>query len=307
MKITDRIDRVTHVSDAVKTPNPPFPKVVKIEITSRCNYKCSFCGAHKPKRCASQDMDPKLVYKIIDDCARLKVREIGFFLLGEPLLVDQLPKYIKYAKDCGIEYTFITTNCEYLIPDRFIPVVEAGLDGIKFSCAAGSRDLYKKLHNVDNFDLVIAHIKRFSEYMKENGLSKPSTAVGTVYYPGKEEDIKKLRGLIGDCVDEVYALPLYNQGGLLSGEKYEIYGNPGRYENMVPTVPCWGLFNKALVRWDGYLEMCCYGHDERFLVADLKKTKLEDAWLDEKFVDLRKAHLENKIKDTICAKCQGLA
>jgi len=305
-RISDRVDNVTHVKSDRLVSCPSFPDVIKIEITSRCNYSCSFCGVHKPARCSSRDMDPSLVYRLIDESVKMNIKEIGFFLLGEPLLVDNLPKYIKYAKDKGIEYTFITTNCEYLVPDVFIPVIEAGLDGLKMSCAAGSRELYKELHNVDNFDIVISHIKRFGEYLRENNLKKPATAVGSVYYPGKEKDIELLKEIVGPYVDEVYTLPLYNQGGLLNGERYEIYGNPGRYDNMVPVVPCWGLFNKVLVRWDGYLEMCCYGHDERFLVADLNKVKLSEAWLHPKFVELREKHLSNDLKDTICAKCQGL-
>jgi len=250
-------------------------------------------------------MNPDLVYRLIDDAVVLGIKEIGFFLLGEPLLVDRLPDYVKYAKDSGIKYTFITTNGEYLIPDKFIPLIKSGIDAVKISCAAGSRDLYKKLHNVDNFDLIISHIKRFGEYIKENNLKKPITAVGTVYYPGKEEDIETLGGIVGDYVNEVYSLPLYNQGGLLSGND-PVRGNPGRHGKRVPIVPCWGLFNKILVRWDGWMEMCCYGHDERFLVADLNKVSLVEGWGDQKFVELRKRHLSGDVSGTICAKCQGL-
>jgi radical SAM protein with 4Fe4S-binding SPASM domain len=252
-------------------------------------------------------MDPNVVYKIIDECVALGVKEMGFFVLGEPLLVDELHQYIKYAKDKGIEYTFITTNCEYLIPSRFIPIVEAGLDSIKFSITAGSRDLYRKMHNIDNFDLVIAHIKGFCEYLKSNNLTKPITSVGTIYWPGKEEDIKQLEDLVAPYVDDIYALPLYNQGGLLPNERC-IVGNPGRCKTeMDPVIPCWTLFNMAIIRWDGTLEMCCFGHDDKFLVENVKDVSLSEAWNNYKFVALRREHLEGDIKHPSCRKCLGMS
>jgi hypothetical protein len=245
-------------------------------------------------------MAPSVVYKLIDECAAHKIEEIGFFVSGEPLLIDALPEYIKYAKDQEIQHTFITTNGEYLVPDKFIPLVEAGLDGIKISVAGGNRERYKAMHNVDNFDIVIAHIKRFGEYLKENKLTKPKTAIGTIVCDGDTQDVDLLTTLLGTYVDEIYALPLFGQVGVTAGIK----GNPGRYKkNMAGVVPCWCLFNMAIVRWDGKFEICGYGYDDTFVVPG---NTLAEAWHSDKMVAIRQQHLDNSIIFDTCRKCLGL-
>ena len=42
--ITARIDSVTHIPPSHLFEVPPAPKAVKIELTGRCNYRCSFCN-----------------------------------------------------------------------------------------------------------------------------------------------------------------------------------------------------------------------------------------------------------------------
>ena len=42
MTITERIDAVTAIPAAYRTPFLPAPKSVKIELSASCNYHCSF-------------------------------------------------------------------------------------------------------------------------------------------------------------------------------------------------------------------------------------------------------------------------
>lgn len=38
-KITDRIDRITLLTDACRSITPPAPRSVKIELTARCDFQ----------------------------------------------------------------------------------------------------------------------------------------------------------------------------------------------------------------------------------------------------------------------------
>ena len=40
-KITSRIDAITLIPDACRTPAPPRPRSAKIELTQRCNHGCA--------------------------------------------------------------------------------------------------------------------------------------------------------------------------------------------------------------------------------------------------------------------------
>jgi hypothetical protein len=123
--------------------------------------------------------------------------------------------------------------------------------------------------------------------------------------PEDKNELEEFKKYIERYVDDFYYLPLYNQAGHIGGKEYsKIIGNPGRFENMVPSIPCWALFNAAKITWDGWLTACCFDHDEKFEIADLNKVSLIEAWNDKKFVNMRKEHLDNKInKESLCAKC----
>ncbi len=303
--IMGKIDQHTHVDKDKLVLHPPFPDAIKIEITGRCNYNCSFC-AQKSSLRKIGDIDRNFLYRMLWEAKSVGVKEIGMFLLGESFLVKELPEYIKYAKEVvGIEYVFITTNGSLCDPKRMIPVIEAGLDSIKFSINAGTRDGYQVMHSCDNFEKVISNVKWLHEYKKKNNIDSLRTCISSILIPEDEEDLRAFEKDMKQYVDDFYFLPLYNQAGHIGGKEYtKIVGNPGRYENMVESVPCWALFNAAKITWNGWFTACCFDHDEKFKIADLNKVSLIEAWNDPKFVNMRQEHLDDDFNEkSLCAKC----
>ncbi len=303
--IMEKIDKHTHIPKEKIVLHPPFPDAIKIEITGRCNYNCSFC-AQKSSLRKIGDIDRNFLYRILWEAKSVGVKEIGMFLLGESFLVKELAEYIKYAKKVvGIEYVFITTNGFLCTPDRLASVIEAGLDSIKFSINAGTKERYKEMHGVDAFDRVISNIKWLRCYLDNNNIRSLRTCVSSIFIDKYKEELDNLQSIVSCYVDDFYFLPLYNQAGHIGGGEYtKIIGNPGRYENMVQPVPCWALFNAAKITWNGWLTACCFDHDEKFEIADLNKISLLEAWHNDKFVNMRREHLDKTLnKESLCAKC----
>ena len=303
--IMEKIDRHSHVSKDKLVLNPPFPDAIKIEITGRCNYNCSFC-AQKSSLRKIGDIDRNFLYRILWEAKSVGVKEIGMFLLGESFLVKELAEYIRYAKEVvGIEYVFITTNGSLSTPERMIPIIEAGLDSLKFSINAGTKEGYKKMHCCDNFDRIISNIKWIHEYKKKNNITSLRTCISSIFIQEDKDSLRVFEKEMKQYVDDFYFLPLYNQAGHIGGKEYtKIIGNPGRYENMVEPIPCWALFNAAKITWNGWLTACCFDHDEKFEIADLNKVSLIEAWNDTKFINMRQEHLNNNFRDdSLCAKC----
>jgi len=266
VKITERIDAKTHIPKECLCLKPPIPKSVKIEITSRCNYNCEYCGVKDSKR-EKKDIDSGLMRELIFECCLNDIQEIGFFLLGEPLLNPKLCDYISYAKSLEI-FTFVTTNGSMCNPAQFKKLEDAGLDSLKIS------------FNGD--DLWIKEVKE----------------VATTC----EVSCSGIKGLHeSDLID--YFLPLYNQGG---HTKSQLYGNIGRLDNPVKPDPCWNLFTQAHINVDGMMTACCFDHTGDFIVGDLSKVSFEEAWHSDKFQKLRGRHLKGCLRDSLCAKCLGL-
>jgi len=306
--IMDRIDAHTHLSSQKSVEDPPFPDAIKIEITSRCNYNCSFCASKRHLR-QQGDMDPLFLFRILREAKKLGVREIGMFLLGESLLVPRLTEYVRYAKEqIGIEYVFLTTNGALATLDIMEPLVEAGLDSIKFSINAGTSDRYREMHGINAFDRVLANIRALAARRREKRWNHTRISASSLYDPDHRDETEALRKMLENDVDDFYLLPKYNQAGHVAGPG-DVVGNPGRYEHMVPPVPCHVLFNSAKITWNGWLTACCFDHDRSFEIADLATTSLLDAWWHPKFRALRRAHLDDNklnLRQSACAKCLGL-
>lgn len=306
--IVEGVDKHVHVPKEKFIAAPPFPDSIKIEITSKCNYRCPYCLSWKSPR-KTGHMDKQFLFRILKEAKSIGVREVGLFLLGEPFLVKELAEYIRYAKEeVKIEYVFITTNGSLCSLKRLREVIDAGLDSLKFSINAGNKETYKKMHGVNKFDTVINNIKCLYEYKKNNQLTKPRTCISSIWTDSLKEELENLKTTMSPFVDEFYYLPLYNQAGHIKGKEYaKIIGNIGRLENPVEPIPCWGLFNSAKISWNGYLTCCCFDHDGKSIIADLNKTSLIEAWHDSKFIELRKKHLDNNgLENSVCADCLGL-
>jgi MoaA/NifB/PqqE/SkfB family radical SAM enzyme len=117
--ITDKIDNITKIRPEYLRPDCPAPEAVKIELSPRCNYRCSFCALRSREKQPKHDMDFDLFKRITRDMKAAGVREIGCFFLGEsfmnPKLLVNSIEYLK--KDIEMEYVFLTSNASLCKPE----------------------------------------------------------------------------------------------------------------------------------------------------------------------------------------------
>ena len=298
MTISYRIDERTDVVKA--TTNPPFPKSVKIEVTSRCNYKCMCCASHKGLR-EHGDMPYGLFSRIVTDCVAAGAEDIGLFLLGEPLVLgNDLGMYVRKAKDAGAKNVFITTNGSLATPQLMYRLWYEGLDSVKFSINADNSGDYSRQTGGHHLEVVMQNLLWLSWWKKWAKKDRPEISVSMIWNEDKIAEMAQFDHSIRPYVDEFYYLPLYNQAGFCEDG---CAGNPGRLDNMREPVPCWSLFNQAHITWDGWMTACSFDHDGRFKIADLSKTSVDGAWNHRQFHTLREAHLNGTWSNTVCREC----
>jgi molybdenum cofactor biosynthesis enzyme MoaA len=159
----------TTKEDYSKNLYPSYPKTSLIELSNGCNHACVFCTNSRMERKVGR-LSIETYEKFIKESVPLGLKEVGLYTTGEPFLMRNLNDYIKIAKEYGIEYIFITTNGGLASPKKLISAIDAGLNSIKFSVNAGTRESYKLVHGVDDFDKVINNIKFVSRYRKDNNI-----------------------------------------------------------------------------------------------------------------------------------------
>ncbi len=306
-RITERIDAITRIPSEYRCATPPCPKSVKIELTARCDFNCFFCATAKRLR-HKADMDEGFFRRIVREMRDAGVQELGMFYLGESFLCPWLPEAIEYAKkDCGYPYVFLTTNGRLATPDRVESCMLAGLDSLKFSFNNANPEQFEAVTQVKGKDFfrIVENIREARRVRDEGGYQCGLYA-SSIRYDGEqlalmEEAVRE----IVPFVDEHYWLPLYGQAGLTSGANgtRPVAGNPGRLEAMREPIPCWAVFTEGHITFDGRLSACCFDHDGRFNMGNLKTSTFVDAWHSLTFQNLRGAHLTGNVCGTVCQNC----
>lgn len=306
-RITERIDRITCLSEEYRSSTPPIPRSVKIELTARCDFQCFFCASRLRLR-DKGDIDPAFFRRVLAEMRALGVEEIGLFYLGESFLCRWLPEAIGYAKhDCGYPYVFLTTNGRMAAPERARECMAAGLDSLKFSFNFADAAQFAQVTGVRaaDFHEVEENLKAARRVRDRHGYSCGIYASSIRYDDAQQARMEATVQRILPCVDEHYWLPLYGQAGLTSGARGTVpsAGNQGRVGALRKPLPCWSLFTEGHITWDGRLSACCFDHDGRFDMGDLTRQSFAAAWHSARFQALRAANLKEDVRGTACEKC----
>lgn len=313
MSITQRIDAITGLPPVLEA-KAPIPRSVKIELTGRCNFQCSFCARSMHLR-DQGDMDKLLFERLLIEMRMAGVDEIGLFYLGESMLLPWLEKAIEFAKHTAkYPYVFLTTNGSLATPSRVEKMFRAGLDSLKFSLNYADANQFEQISGMPGriYPQIVANIKlarRVRDDVEQAAGHHCSISGSYIAYDGEQgERMKAVVAELAPYLDEIYALPLYGQGGFVTEKERALGwkvspGNRGRLEKLRPPIPCWAIWNEGHITFDGKLSACCFDHNSAWEMGDLTKQSFVEAWNSASFTALRASHLRGEIKGTPCENC----
>lgn len=324
--ITEKIDGITKVPDNYRTPTPPAPRSVKIELSPRCNYRCKFCSL-RIRECQptpDQDMSFELFKRITREMYDAGVEEIGLFYLGESFSNPQLLiSACDWCKQMGFPYVFLTTNGSLAAPQHVGALFAAGLDSLKFSINAADDEQFQNIMGVvpRNFHRALANLKAARELRDEGHYRCKLYASAIRFDDAQHERMKALISqYVEPYVDQVYYLPLYGMALTKDRMKADTgyiphVGNIGRYDedigtgNRINQDVCWSVFTEGHVRADGHFSACCFGSTDMFDVGDLTKNSFMEVWHSDAFREIRALHLRIKdegpevLRGSMCEVC----
>lgn len=302
MKITERIDGTNELGVEWMKEVVPYPKSVKVSLDDNCQFRCSFCASSTQKEKAR--MDRGMFERLVEELVWGGVEELGLFFIGEPMLSRDLEWGIRRAKELGIGYVFLTTNGALATRERLEPLMEAGLDSLKFSFNYADGEQLSAVANVSwrNFFKIVKNIEDARKLRDEKGY-KCGIYASSIKFDGEQQErMEAAVGLIRPFVDEHYWLPQYSFGGQTEfGER--VMGNPGRLDNPREPLPCWAIFKEGHVTADGSVSLCCFDVHDRWKAGDLKTQTFIEAWNSPVAQELRRAHLKKDVRGTSCENC----
>jgi wyosine [tRNA(Phe)-imidazoG37] synthetase (radical SAM superfamily) len=300
------------VAPPVEYSLTPQPLDVAMALTNTCNHRCIFCQYHKviPKPIK---MEYGKGVRILNQARNMGIREVGFALIDEPFMSNDLELFILAAKDIGFEYVFFNTNGALAVKERMKKLFENGLNSIKFSINAGKAISYQKVHGRDDFEKVIKNICDASALRTEMDVAI-GLFVSFAQNAFNEGEGKILEEILRGKVDKVYVVQAINQGGGMYEEAARNIVSAeeslwGRYKDdnrksIIESKICPYPFKRVSVTAEGYLTACCVDAKNELIVADLERTPLAEGWNSEAMKILRTWHLEGNIpKRCKCYNC----
>lgn len=179
--------------------------MVDIELTNKCNLRCSKCWFYGERgvgdKFQGSELSTEEVFNLVDQLARHRPE---FYLGGaEPLLRRDFFTIVEYIKSKNLAVHF-TTNGTLLNGENIEALVSFGTDGITFS-VDGHETLHDQIRGDGNFNVVMSAIRNISEYKKTTGYVKPFITANLGITRAMAGNLKKtlhaVREATGDGVD----------------------------------------------------------------------------------------------------------
>lgn len=299
MELKDRIiNKINEtISEKVETPFPK--KNLLIELTNYCNNKCVFCYNDCMKR-EKKFINKEFCERILNDAYNLGMREVGFYVTGEPFLDKRLSYFVSYAHELGYKYIYLTTNGILADLERVKELYANGLNSIKYSINAFNNEQYRFIHGTDNFDKVV---KNLSDVFRWKNIENKNLKVYVSYVSiDITRNDNKVKELFDDKCDEVVIMPAINQGGLIPDIRKISTINCSDINGNIK-YPCPYPFNSVVVTVEGFLTACCMDFENMLAYADLNKSSLKEAWNNLVISSFRKKHLMQETTGGICDNC----
>jgi radical SAM protein with 4Fe4S-binding SPASM domain len=162
------------------------PVCLYLETTNRCNLLCTTCPRTYEELEPPADMSWQLFCSIVDQIPNLSRAVLHG--VGEPMLVKNLPRMVRYLKDRGT-YVLFNTNGTVLNEKNGRALIEAGLDELRVSFDAANAESYKAIRGKNYFNRILRNVRAFRELQEREGCSRPRVSA---WLTGLRETVEQL-------------------------------------------------------------------------------------------------------------------
>lgn len=304
------------------------PIKMDYEVASRCNFRCKMCLMS----ILSEKRAPNMLYEDFESSIKEQygLIEVKLQGLGEPLLNPDFFKMVELAVSRDI-WVRTTTNASLLhVNDNYKKLIDYKIGEIAVSIDGASKSTFEEIRTGSNFEQVVANATMLNEYAKSKG-EQWRTSCWMCVQKDNYNEIESILELaermkftrftysiaIGDWGGEMEEQNSTNSvSELFTNEVVEHLVEKGRelgievtfwddtdkyvYNDSRDRICDW-LFSRAFISADmkivpccelAYAGTCCLGDARGF----------SDAWNNEHYRNLRKAHLVGEIPQ-MCRGC----
>jgi len=295
-KFFQKIIKQTVRNSLNKYYNYKIPPIIQIEPTNYCNLNCLCCSVSRSSRKKGY-IGFDLFKKIIDDASQIGVKQVDFFLHGEPLLHPRFIEMVTYIKTKKLRVN-ITTNGTLFEKEKTEELLHSGVnsnDLVLFSILGYSKEVHEMVQKGVNHEKVVNNIRYMLELRKKLNLDGPKIEVVFYATPENEHEKNKYEEFWRGVVDGVNVYRASQSFREANKQEVKI---PPRNKS------CWLLWKRMCIFWNGNVTICCSDVNEEYILGNLNKQSIREIWNNEKMLSLKKLHKKRKFQEIpLCSHC----
>ena len=296
----------------------PKPVVYNIETTNACNMRCEMCPRTTMMTRPVETMKPELFKRVIDQLepfseeqlarwerfvlekykiGKNEMHENHYFLYviprvivlhgyGDPLLDKNMPQYVKWMTERGLE-SYFSCNPANIDMERTIETFENGLGYVKYSIESVDDLRHKEVRGqASNFTESYKKILKLLDLKAQRNYK--TTIVITMINlnkPWQADEFERLKDAFKGMDVYVY----------LKSQDQMWYENTQQVTQSIHWLEfCQFPWSSMTIKSNGEATECVEDFNNEIILGDTRIESMEEIWNGEKYKQFRKAHFDLK-------------
>tara|TARA_Y100000310_G_scaffold344488_1_gene457522 strand:+ start:4310 stop:5386 length:1077 start_codon:yes stop_codon:yes gene_type:complete len=285
-----------------------FPLYLQIELNQICNLRCPTCSITVPeakmKYVTQEKMDWKLYEKIILEGEKYNCPSLNPQGVNEPLLIDNMEDYIKFASRHGFIDIMMNTNATLLSEERSQKLLDSGITRLRFSLDAATKETYEKTRVGGNYEKVMENIERFIT-MRNNG-----------EYELPLVGVNFCKTSLNEHEEELFIEKWHETADFISIQEFippetendysDFFPKNSEFRNdmLINGFKCDQPWNRLYVHSNGQVCPCCAFFNSELEVGNISEDSLYNFWNSESMKNMRALQKNGEFwKNSWCKKC----
>ena len=305
-----------YLLDKLESFRSPEPVVYNIETTNACNMRCEMCPRTTMMTRPIETMSPGLFKRVIDQLKPFTADQLAqweafvtknyqvykddmsenhFFLYviprvivlhgyGDPLLDKNMPQYVKWMTEKGLE-SYFSCNPANINMDRTLETFDNGLGYIKYSIESVDDLRHKEVRGqASNFTESYRNILKLLDYKAQrNYQTEIVITMINLNKPWQQDEFERLKEAFEGCDVYVY----------LKSQDQQWYEDNKQETQSIHWIEfCQFPWSSMTIKSNGEFAECVEDFDNEIILGDARVESLYDIWNGEKYQAFRHDHFD---------------
>lgn len=287
------------------------PREVSIELTDKCNLRCSYCPKSVGIGIDGGNMDFDLFKKVVDEMFSFQTVEqvlLGGF--GEPLLYPHLEEALHYVRSRKADVHIATITNGTLLSEKWaFRLIEAQLNKITISLNATSSEQYREINHSDQYERIVENTRVFLTAVNKSGADM-RILIQALEGPSGAEEISRFRKewapYLGRCGD-IQVQPFVNWAGQIDTAKI-VRKNDVQRKRHHEQYPCAHLRGWLITREGNGLGCCMVlpADSGDLLLGNIRDMSIREMFMGTRFAKLRQMNVTDGLQSLRpCNQCNA--